>query len=164
MVPVESYISMVTGRSSEVIQRKMTSHMSHLRCMLLTCNVYIFISCIRCPVLLSSDIIYTMFKCHLLSLQIIYASASCLVYQSIMWIISCHLVYLDNMYVNYFIPTYFRKTSYSYVMSSCLDTHHMLNNSIISCLVIHHIYETVSCYHAKLAIIYVKLCHDVLFG
>ena len=70
---------------------------------------------------------------HLLSLEIIHASASCLVYESIMSIISCHPVYLDNIYVNYFIPTYFRKTSYSFVMSSCLGTHHMLNYAIISC-------------------------------
>ena len=82
----------------------------------LSCNVYIshmmhMVSCIA------------QFRHHmhniefyLLSLEIIHASASCLVYESIMAIISCHHVYLDNMYVNYFIPTYFRKTSYSFVM------------------------------------------------
>src|ERR687891_237673 len=68
---------------------------------------------------------------YLLSLEIIHASASCLVYESIMSIISCHPVYLDNMYVNYFIPTYFRKTSYSFVMSSCLVRHHICE--IVSC-------------------------------
>ena len=65
---------------------------------------------------------------YLLSLEIIHASASCLVYESIMSIISWHPVYLDNIYVNYFIPTYFRKTSYSFVMSSCLTRHHILND------------------------------------
>ena len=85
---------------------------------------------------------------YLLSLEIIHASASCLVYESIMSIISCHPVYLDNMYVNYFIPTYFRKTSYSFVMSSCLGTHHIfeLCYAMLSSLDRHHICEIMLCY------------------
>ena len=133
MVPVEAYISMVTGSSSE--EDSETDDQSYIppEVYALSCNVYIshmmhMVSCIA------------QFRNHmhniefyLLSLEIIHASASCLVYESIMSIISCHPVYLDNMYVNYFIPTYFRKTSYSFVMSSCLGTHHMLNYAIISC-------------------------------
>ena len=133
MVPVEAYISMVTGSSSE--EDSETDDQSYIppEVYALSCNVYIshmmhMVSCIA------------QFRHHmhniefyLLSLEIIHASASCLVYESIMSIISCHPLYLDNKYVNYFIPTYFRKTSYSFVMSSCLGTHHMLKYAVISC-------------------------------
>ena len=133
MLSDEAHVLLVTDSSSE--EDSETDDQSYIppEVYALSCNVYIshimhMVSCIAYFRHHMHNIIF-----HLLSLEIIHASASCLVYESIMSIISCHPVYLDNMYVNYFIPTYFRRTSYSFVMSSCLGTHHMLNYAIISC-------------------------------
>ena len=44
------------------------------------------------------------------------------------------------------MPTYLIITLYSFIMSSCLHSHHILKYVILSCLVSHHICEIVSCY------------------
>ena len=44
----------------------------------------------------------------------------CLVFTSYIWIISCHHVYIHNIYLNYGMATHLIKTSYSYITSSCL--------------------------------------------
>ena len=44
------------------------------------------------------------------------------------------------------IPTNLIDTSYSYIMSSFLHSHHILKYVILSCLVSHHTCEIVSCY------------------
>ena len=49
--------------------------------------------------------------CHLLT---------CLLYKSYISIISCHHVYIHNIYLNYGMETHLIKTSYSYIISSCL--------------------------------------------
>ena len=119
------------GAPQRRIQRQMTSPTPEVYA--LSCNVYIsHIMHMVSSIAWFRHHIHNI-EFHLLSLEIIHASARCLVYESIMSIVSCHPVYLDNMYANYFIPTCLRKTSYSFVMSSCLDTHHMLNYAIISC-------------------------------
>src|SRR3989337_1152850 len=53
-------------------------------------------------------------------------------------IISCHHVSIDGMFVNYGMPTTLIDTPYSYIMSSCLHSHHILKYVILSCLVSHH--------------------------
>ena len=50
------------------------------------------------------------------------------------------------MFVIYGMPTTLIDTSYSYIMSSCLHSHHILKYVILSCLVSHHTCEIVSCY------------------
>ena len=54
------------------------------------------------------------------------------------WNISCHHVSIDGMFMIYGMPTTFIDTSYSYIMSSCLHSHHILKYVILSCLVSHH--------------------------
>ena len=54
------------------------------------------------------------------------------------WIISCHHVSIDGMFVIYGMPTTLIDTSYSYIMSSCLHSHHILKYVILPCLVSHH--------------------------
>ena len=78
--------------------------------------------------------------CHLLT---------CLLYKSYIWIISCHHVSIDGMFVNYGMPTYLINTLYSYIMSSYLHSHHILQYVFPSFLVSHH---------------NVKLCHAILFS
>ena len=113
MLPAEANILLVTDSSLE--EDSETDDQSYIppEVYVLSCNVYI------------SHIMHMVFihhidsiEFHLLSLEMIHASASYLIYESIMLIVSCHPVYLDNMYVN---------------ISSRLDTHHMLNYAIISC-------------------------------
>ena len=108
MVRVEAYISMVTGSSSE--EDSKTNDQSYIppQVYALSCNVYIshmmhMVSCI-------AQFRHHMhnIEFHLLSLEIIHASASCLVYESIMSIISCHPVYLDNI-CELFYPNLFQK-------------------------------------------------------
>src|SRR3954465_5960213 len=48
------------------------------------------------------------------------------------------------MFVIYGMPTTLIDTSYSYIMSSCLHSHHILKYVILSCLVSHHTCEIVS--------------------
>ena len=80
MVPVEAYISMVTGSSSE--EDIETDDQSYIppEVYALSCNVYIshimhMVSCIA----------YFIHQiCHLLSLDILCANAICLVYSSFM--------------------------------------------------------------------------------
>ena len=79
-------------------------------------------------------------------------------------IMSCYHVSKGGMYVNYGMPTDLINTSYSYIMSSYLHSHYILNyvfpsfvvshhnvNCVmLSCLVSHHICEIVACYHVWL--------------
>ena len=86
-----------------------------------------------------------------------YIISSCLVFTVIIfwimsfypWIISCYHVSIGGMYVNYGMPTYLINTLYSYIMSSCLHCHHILNYVFPSFLVCRH---------------NVKLCHAILFS
>ena len=89
-----------------------------------------------------------LFCSDVLSSDIIYVNALCLAYKSHMWIKSCDPNYLDNMYVNYVMWTCLLKTSYNYIMPSCLVSHHIfeLCYAMLSSLDRHHICEIMSCY------------------
>ena len=79
--------------------------------------------------------------CHLLN---------CLLYKSYIWIISCHHVYIHSIYLNYGMATHLIKTSYSYIMSSCLVF------TVFIFWIMSFYLWIISCYHVSIGGMYVN--------
>ena len=79
--------------------------------------------------------------CHLLT---------CLLYKSYIWIISCHHVYIHSIYLNYGMATHLIKTSYSYIISSCLVF------TVIIFWIMSFYMWIISCYHVSIGGMYVN--------
>ena len=108
MLPAEADILLVTESSSEedsetddqsyfppeVYAQTWQGYITHVMHVVLHCLVFT-----------------SYMDCHLLT---------CLLYKSYIWIISCHHVYIHIIYLNYGMATHLIKTSYSYIISSCL--------------------------------------------
>ena len=95
------------------IQRQMTSPVIRLRCMIKLGRVILLISCICCIAMLSFYLIYTILNAISLvdtSYMRLPSAHLLSIYKSYIWIISCHDVYIDSMYLNYGMPTHFLKT------------------------------------------------------
>ena len=79
--------------------------------------------------------------CHLLT---------CLLYKSYIWIISCHHVYIDSIYLNYGMTIHLIKTSYCYIISSCLVL------TVIIFWIMSFYPWIISCYHVSIGGMYVN--------